>query len=174
MQEYKKQRVKEIFTRLQDSKSIVLIDYKGINVDQVDNLRALFREANVDYFVSKNSFIKIALGNLKIDQLDNILVGPTAIAVSKTDEIDPARVLTKFKKEVLREQDFPSFKGGYVSEALLDSEQLSQLAKLPSRDELISKIMATMKAPITNFVFINKGILRSLVYAIKAIADSKK
>lgn len=173
MQKYKQVAVEKISRRLKDSKSIVLVDYKGINIQQVDDLRARFRDAEVDYFVSKNTFIKRALNDMNIEQLDDYLVGPTAVAVSKLDEIEPTRVISKFKKEVLSDETFPSFKVGYIDNTFMNSKQLEQVAKMPSKNELLAKMMASMSAPITNFVFINKAIMRKFVYVLNAIKDSK-
>src|SRR5690554_3780194 len=85
--ELKVSRVQELTERLKDAKAIVLVDYKGINIEEVDNLRGRMRESQVDYFVSKNTFIKKALNTLGISLLDESLVGPTAVAISKEDEI---------------------------------------------------------------------------------------
>ena len=100
-QPYKQKKVQTITERLKDAKSIVVIDYKGIDIEEVSQLRNRMREADVDYFVSKNTFIKIALNDLGVTELDDKLVGPTAIAISKVDEVSPARELAKFKKEVM-------------------------------------------------------------------------
>jgi large subunit ribosomal protein L10 len=80
IQAYKIDEVKKVKERLQNAKSIVLIDYKGINIEEVDELRNRMRNAEVDYFISKNTFIKLALNELGISELDSQLVGPTAIA----------------------------------------------------------------------------------------------
>ncbi len=159
--------------RFDGAKAIVLVDYKGINVEQVNQLRNHFRDAQIDYFVQKNTLIKIALHDLGINELDQYLLGPTAVAVCKTDEVTPARVLVKFVKEVMEEAAFPSFKVGYVAGHIFSDEQLKALAKLPSRDELLAKVLGSAQAPISNFVSVAQGIIRKFVYALDDLAKKQ-
>ncbi len=159
--------------RLDGAKAIVLVDYKGINVEQVNQLRVQFKDAEVDYFVQKNTLIKRALNDLGIKELDEYLVGPTAMAICHSDEVAPARVLVKFVKDVMEEAEFPSFKVGFVEGSILDKDQLLALAKLPTREELLSQILRTMNAPLSNFMSISQGIIRKFLYAIDAIAKNK-
>lgn len=79
---YKKEIVEQLKERLQDAKSIVVVDYKGINIEEVDNLRDRLRKENVDYFVAKNTYVKIALNELGVSELDDHMKGPSAVAVS--------------------------------------------------------------------------------------------
>jgi large subunit ribosomal protein L10 len=174
VQAYKIEEVKKLKERLEGAKSIVLIDYKGINIEEVDELRNRMRNSGVDYFVSKNTLIKIALNELGIKALDESLVGPTAVAASKDDEIAPARELEKFKNDVAKEKDYPNFKVGLVANELFDAAQLKQLASLPSREELIAKILQGFNAPITGFVGVLQGIIRKFVYVVDAIAKQKE
>ncbi len=159
--------------RLDSAKAIVLVDYKGINVEEVSELRRRFRGAGVDYFVAKNTLIKIALNELGVKELDEYLVGPTAVAVCKADEVAPARELVKFCKEVMDDKEFPKFKHGYIGSIVMDMDELTQLAKLPSREELLAKVMAGFQAPITGFVGALSGIIRKFVYTVDAIAQQK-
>lgn len=173
-QAYKIDEVKQLKSRLENAKAIVLVDYKGVNIEEVDELRNRFRDAKVDYFVSKNTFIKIALNELGISDLDETLVGPTAVAVAKEDEVAPARELVKFKKEVTKDKEFPSFKMGLVSGDLFGPDQLVKLADLPGKDALISMVLQGFNAPMVGLVGSLQGILRKFVYAVDAIAKEKK
>ena len=166
----KKDIVANLKERLEGAKAIVLVDYKGINVEQVNALRNNFRAAKVDYLVQKNTLLKIALNDLGITDLDAYLACPTAVAVCKTDEVAPARTVVKFVKEVMEEAPFPSFKAGYVSGHLFNATELAALAKLPSREELLAKVLGSATAPISNFVNLTQGIIRKFVYALDAIA----
>ena len=96
-------------------------------------------------------------------------MGPTAVAVCHEDEVAPARVLVKFLKDVMEDAPFPSFKAGFVSGQLLDAKQLQALAAMPSREELLAKVLGSAQAPITNFVSVTQGIIRKFVYAVDAI-----
>lgn len=172
-QPYKQKKVQTITERLKDAKSIVVIDYKGIDIEEVSQLRDRMRNADVDYFVSKNTFIKIALNDLGVTALNDELVGPTAIAISKNDEVSPARELAKFKKEVMGDKTFPSFKAGYIDGKLIDIETLEKYAKLPSKEVLLTKILYGFNTPITNFVGVLNGVVRQIVTVVDAIAKKQ-
>jgi len=174
VQQYKQDIVADLKQRLDGAKSIVLVDYKGINIAEVDELRNRMREARVDYFVSKNTFIKIALHDLGITELDSQLVGPTAVAVSKDDEVMPARVLVKFIEDEMEKKGFPRFKYGLVGGNQMNEVKLMALSKLPSREELLAKILAGFNSPITGFVGVLSGIIRNFVYAVDAIAKQQE
>ncbi len=171
--ELKVNKVQDVTERLRDAKAIVLVDYKGINIEEVDNLRNRMRSSHVDYFVSKNTFIKRALNSLGITELDDALAGPTAIAVSKEDEITPAREISTFIKEVMADKGFPTFKVGYVDGKIFSKEELEQLAKLPSKEQLLAMVLSGFNAPITGFVYTLKAVINKFVYAVDAIAKQQ-
>lgn len=173
IQPYKIEEVSDIKKRLQDAKSIVLVDYKGINIEEVDELRNRMRNAKIDYFVSKNTFIKIALNELGISDLDDHLVGPTAVLSTQIDEVAPARELAKFKEDFLKDKDYLNFKMGFVAGDLMNAEELGKLAKLPTKEQLISMVLQGMNAPITGFVGVLQGIFRKFVYVLDAVKDQK-
>lgn len=172
-QPYKIAEIKQVRERLDGAKAIVLVDYKGINIEEVDELRGRMRRNEVDYFVSKNTFIREALHDLGIKELDEYLKGPTAVAVSLTDEVSPAREMAKFKKEVMADKDFPAFKVGYVNASIVGVEGLKQFASMPGKEQLLSMVLQGLNAPITGFVGALSGITRKFVYAIDAIAKKK-
>ena len=165
--------VKNLKSRLDGAKAIVLVDYKGINIEQVNLLRKAFRASGVDYFVQKNTLIKLALNELGINELDSELMGPTAVAVCNLDEVSPARVLAKFVKEVMEGAAFPRFKVGYVSGHVFSATELKALAALPSRDELLAMVVGTAQAPISSFLGVTSGIIRKFVLAVDAIAKKQ-
>ena len=171
-QPYKIEEIKKIKERLENKKAIVLIDYKGVNIEEVDELRNRMRDAGVDYFVSKNTFIKIALNELGITDLDSELTGPTAIAASE-HEVAPARELANFKKEVTKDKEFPNFKIGYINNDVMDIEKLEKLAKLPSKEQLLSMILQGFNAPITGFVGALNGVLTKFVRTVDAVAKKQ-
>ncbi len=165
--------VAELKERLNGAKAIVLVDYKGINVEQVSKLRNQYREAKVDYLVQKNTLIKIALNDLGITELDEFLLGPTALAICKEEEVAPARVLVKFIKDVMEDAEYPSLKAGLVAGQVFNQEQLQALAKLPSREEMLAQVMGSLNAPLSNFMNVSQGVARKLVYALDAVAKTK-
>jgi large subunit ribosomal protein L10 len=172
-QPYKVSEIKQLKDRIEGAKAIVLVDYKGINIEQVNELRGRLRTKRVDYFVSKNTFIKEALHELGIKELDDYLKGPTAVALSLHEEVTPARELAKFKKEVMGDKQFPSFKVGYIGSSIIGVEGLMQFANMPSKEQLLSMMLQGFNAPITNFVGVLSGVLRKFVYAIDAIAKQQ-
>jgi large subunit ribosomal protein L10 len=132
------------------------------------------RNAEVDYFVSKNTFIKIALNELGITSLDPYLKGPTAVASADTDEVAPARELAGFIKDVMADKKFPAFKIGLISGEVMEPDQLKQLAKLPGKEVLIAQMLAGFNAPITGFVGVLQGVIRKFLYAVDEIAKQKE
>jgi len=173
IQAYKYDIVNNLKEKFSGATAIVLVDYKGINVEQVNQLRNRFRDEKVEYLVQKNTLIKIALNELGISELDSYLLGPTAVAISKKDEVSPAKTMTKFIKEVMEDKGFPKFKAGYVAGHVYSAEQLKSLAGLPSREELIAKVLGSAQAPISNLLSVTQGIIRKFVYAVDAIVKKQ-
>ena len=173
IKEYKLNNVENIKDRLDGARAIVLVDYKGITVEEVNKLRNNFRAEKVDYFISKNTWIKIALNQLGINDLDDFLKGPTAVAVSKKDEVAPARVLKKFVETEVEKKEICGFKIGLIGGSLFQPNQLTQLAELPAKEELIAKVLYGFNAPISGFVGVLGGIIRKFALAIDAVAKQK-
>jgi large subunit ribosomal protein L10 len=173
IKDYKVKTVESIKERLDGARAIVLVDYKGINVEEVNKLRDTLRNNKVDYFVSKNTWIKIALNQLGINDLDNYLLGPTAVAVSKLDEVAPARVLKKFVETELEKKEICGFKVGLVGKDVFQANQLKQLAELPSKEELVAKVLYGFNAPLAGFVGVLSGMIRKFALAVDAIAKQK-
>ena len=138
--------VDEIKGYADSAKGVVLVDYRGITVDQDVRLRRELREAGVVYKVYKNTMLHRAFEGTDYDQLDKHLEGPTAVAFGVDDETAPARVLNKFAKEI----EALEFKGAVVGGTYYDVDGIKELAKIPSRDELISKLLGSLQSPITN------------------------
>ena len=164
--------VQEIKDRFERAGSVVLVDYRGINVAQVTELRRQFRQAGVEYVVLKNTLVKRALGELNISAIDRLLEGPSAFAFGYNDPVAPAKVLddfiTKTKIEHLQ------VKGALVDGQFIDVSGVKALASLPSKDILIAKMMGSLNAPISNFVGVLSATLRSLVYALEAVRKQKE
>ena len=152
--EQKKPIVDEISELLKDAKSAVLVDYRGLTVEQDTNLRKQLREAGVTYNVYKNTMLNFAVKGTDFEELSKHLEGPTAIAVSDTDATAPARVLYNFAKGA----EALELKAGVVEGTYYDSEGIKVIATIPSRDELISKFLGSIQSPITNFARVIKQI----------------
>ncbi len=152
--ELKKPIVDEISGLLKDAKSAVLVDYRGITVEQDTQLRKQLREAGVVYKVYKNTMLEFAVKGTEFEELSKHLEGPTAIAVSSEDATAPARVVFNFAKTA----EALELKAGIVEGTYYDSEGIKVIATIPSRDELLSKFLGSIQSPITNFARVIKQI----------------
>lgn len=145
--ELKKPIVEEISANIKDAQSVVLVDYRGLTVEQDTNLRRQLREAGITYKVYKNTMMNFAFKGTDFESLAPYLEGPSAIAISTTDATAPARVLCKFAKEA----DKLEIKGGVVEGIAYDAKGIAEVAKIPSREELLSKLLGSIQSPIANF-----------------------
>ena len=144
--ELKQPIVDEIINNVKDAESVVLVNYSGLTVEQDTILRKELREAGVQYKVYKNTMMNRAFAGTACESLCPHLEGTNALAISATDATAPARILYKFA------QDAPALelKGGVVEGTAYDVAGISELAKIPSRDELLSKLLGSLQSPITN------------------------
>ncbi len=165
----KKVTVEELKEMIQDSKSIILNDFTGLNVADISELRRHCRENGIRFRVIKNTLAKRSFGELGIEGMDALLEGPTALAVSTVDEVAPARVLRKFADEY----ELPRFKGGYVAGRILDEKETVRLASLPSREVILAQVVGTFQAPLRGFVGVLSASLRDLAGVLDAIRDKK-
>ena len=165
----KEQVVQELSQRLTDVQATFLADYRGINVEQATQLRRELTQAGVEYRVVKNNLLKLAAQGTPSEDLQPYCVGPTAIELSGDDPIAPAKILSKFAKEI----EAFELKAGILSGKLLSVAEISALAALPSREELLAKALSSMNAPVTNFVGTLAAIPRSLVQVLDAIGQNK-
>ena len=145
--ELKKPIVEEISEVVKDAQGVVLVDYRGLTVEQDTNLRKQLREAGVTYKVYKNTMMNFAFKGTDLESLAPLLEGPSAIAVSKEDATAPARVLAKFAKTAPALE----LKGGIVEGVFYDAAGMADIAKIPSREELLSKLLGSIQSPIANF-----------------------
>ena len=145
--ELKKPIVEEISAYIKDAQSVVLVDYRGLTVEQDTNLRKQLREAGITYKVYKNTMMNFAFKGTDFESLSSYLEGPSAIAISTTDATAPARILCNFAKGA----DKLEVKGGVVEGIAYDAKGIAEIAKIPSREELLSKLLGSIQSPITNF-----------------------
>ena len=144
--EEKKPIVAEIAENIKDAQSVVLVDYRGLTVDEDTRLRKELREAGVVYKVYKNTMMNFAFKGTDCEALCDLLEGPNAIAISKTDATAPARILAKFAKTA----EALELKAGIVEGTFYDEKGIQEIAKVPSREELLSKLLGSLQSPITN------------------------
>lgn len=156
--------VDEIKGYVADAKSVVLVDYRGLTVEQDTRLRKTLREAGVVYKVYKNTMLHLAFDGTDYAQLDKDLEGPTAIAFGIEDETAPARILHNFSKEA----EALEIKSAMVDGEYYDQDAVKVLATIPSKDELISKLLGSLQSPITNFARVVKQIAEAQGEAAEA------
>ena len=152
--ELKKPIVDQISEELNGAKAAVLVDYRGLTVEQDTELRKQLREAGVVYKVYKNTMINFAVKGTEFEELSKHLEGPTAIAISKEDATAPARILYNFSKNAPKLE----LKAGVVDGTYYDEKGIQVIATIPSREELLSKLLGSMQSPITNFARVIKQI----------------
>lgn len=168
--EQKKLEVAAIREKLERAQSVVLVDYRGLTVAEVTELRNLFRAQNVEYQVLKNTLVRRAANDLGITGLDDVLNGPTALAFSMENPGAGAKVLRDFAAKTKKSE----VKAGLLGTEVLDKDGVKALADLPSKEELIAKMMGSLNAPITNFVGVLSAVLRNFVYALDAVRKKKE
>ena len=152
--ELKNPVVEEISSKIQGAQSVVLATYSGITVEQDTALRKQLREAGVTYKVYKNTLVKRAIEGTEFESLKDLLEGPSAIAISKSEATTPASIICKFAKT----NDKLEVKGGVVEGAFYDAKGVEVLSTIPSREELLAKFLGSIQSPITNFARVIKQI----------------
>ncbi|MFQ9515680.1 MAG: 50S ribosomal protein L10 [Eubacterium sp.] len=152
--ELKKPIVEEISELLNGAATAVVVDYRGLTVAEDTDLRKQLREAGVVYKVYKNTMINFAIKDTEFADLAQHLEGPTALAVCKDDATAAARVLAKFAKTA----EALEIKGGIVDGTYYDAAGIAQIASIPSREVLLSKLLGSMQSPVTNFARVIKQI----------------
>ena len=143
----KKEEVTKLANEMKEAKLILLTDYRGINVDDVTKLRTELRNANAKYTVIKNNITRRALAEAGIEGLENELEGPTAVIMSNDDYLEPAKAIYNFTKN----NDYYKIKGGVVEGKVMTAEEIITLAKLPSKEQLLSMLAGALLANISKF-----------------------
>ncbi len=167
--EAKKVVVEEIKQKIQDSKSVVLVKFNGLTVAEDTELRREFSKNNVEYKVLKNTLIRRAFNDLGVTDFDEDLNGPTSVAFG-ADETAAAKVIIAATKKF---NDKVTVKCAYVDGGKVDVKGVEALASMPSKEELIAKMLGSLQAPISNFVGVLSAMPRSLVIALNAVAEKK-
>ncbi|MEG0770373.1 MAG: 50S ribosomal protein L10 [Clostridia bacterium] len=167
--EQKQKVVENIADRLSNATAGVFVDYKGITVEEDTKLRFELRKSDVEYSVVKNTLTKFAAKKVGLEGLDDILNGTTALATSTDDVIIAAKIVNEYAKSHSNFQ----IKAGFVDGKVLSADEVITLASLPSKEELIAKMLGSLNAPISGLVNVLNGNIRGLVVALNAIAEQK-
>ena len=170
----KREYVKNLAADLKAAKGIVLTNYRGLTVAKDTELRRELRAAGVTYRVVKNTMLRLAAKDAGLDGFEGHLADTTALAFSTEDAVAPAKIICGFmKKNKLEDPGILTIKVGAVEGKVIDVKGVKALASLPSREELIAKLLGSMNAPIANFVGVSQGIIRQFVQVLNAVAEKK-
>jgi len=165
--ESNKEVIKGIVNDFSGAKAAVLVDYRGINVAQDTELRASLRKAGVKYRIIKNSMTRFAVKEIGLDELDQYLIGPTALATHDTDVTAPAKLMSEYVKKI----EALKIKAGVVEGKVVDAKGVNSLALLPAKEVLVAMVLSGLNAPISGLVNVLNGNIRGLVCALNAIAE---
>jgi len=167
--EQKKEIVKDLAEKIKSSKSVVFADFRGVTVSDLTNLRKELRQSDSELKVIKKTLLGIALKEAGVDVDIKKIDGQIAVSVSQSDEVAPARIINNFSKE----NENMRITGGVLGSKEMSIEEMVALAKLQSKEELLAKLVGSLKAPISGFANVLGGNLRGLVQVLKAVADNK-
>lgn len=168
--EEKKQIVQEIKEKVEKAQSVVLVDYRGLNVEEVTELRRKFREAGVEYKVYKNSLMRFAFKDAGYEEFNKHLTGPNAVAFGYDDAVQPAKITNDFAKE----HEKLEIKAGIVDGNIVGLDEIKRLATLPPREVLIAQVLGGLNGPISGFANVLQGTIRQLVYVLDAVREKQE
>lgn len=166
----KDQQIKEFNAAFKASSSVMVVEYKGLTVNEMEKLRKDVRDAQAELKVVKNTLLKIAAKDTDIEKIDELFEGPTAVAICESDATAVAKVFV----DTIKEAPMLKVKGGFVDGSVMDANAISELSKLPSRPELIAEFMGLLKAPMSNVVGALSQMQTKLLYALEALKATKE
>lgn len=169
-QQKRRELVKQLTEKWNKYDSFFFFDFTGMDVSQMTELREKAKESGFEVKVVKNTLLRFVLKNLNynVEELSSVLFGPTAVVAGGGDIVSAAKILKEFSKETsLR------IKGGIVEGRPVKTDEILALAEIPSRDELVATLVSRIASPITSLLYTLSGLIRALVYAIKAIEEKK-
>lgn len=166
----KKEIVKKLAQEIKDSKAVVFSDFKGMTVKDMTAMRKELRSQGVDLKVTKKTLINIALKDAGIELDAEKMEGQIALAISREDEVAAAKIIAKAAKA----NENLKIVSGILGKDVLGKEEIIALSKLPSKEELLAKLVGTLNAPVSGFVNVLAGNLRGLVNVLKTVADTKQ
>jgi large subunit ribosomal protein L10 len=152
--------------RITQSSTVYLTDFTGLSVKNMTDLRRRFRSAGIEFLVAKNTLALRALHEASIDSLDDVLAGPTGFVFAGAEPVGAAKVLADFRKET---KNKPAVKAGLMDGKRVTPEEVQQLAKLPTREELLSQAAGAFQGPLQGFVGVLSGMLNQFVGALEGL-----
>jgi large subunit ribosomal protein L10 len=165
----KAQTIDELTEMLQNSKGAVLLDYRGLNVADIQALRRSLDKEQVEFHVAKNTLLRIAAERAHVDVAPDLLTGPTAVAFGMRDEISPAKLLTQFT----RTNRVVSIKGGVIAGRSMTAEEIGRVAELPSREDLLATLLGVLQAPLARTLGVLQAPAREVAGLAQALVDAR-
>nr|WP_073272167.1 50S ribosomal protein L10 [Alkalibacter saccharofermentans] len=162
--------VKEIVEKFQSAQSVVLVDYRGLNVEELDEFRSIARKESVDYKVYKNTMMRFAAKETGNEGLMEHLTGPTAVAFSNEDPVAAAKIVMEFSKK----HKAMEVKGGLVGGKIISAEEIKDLADLPPKEVLVAKVLGGLNAPIAGFVGVLQANISGLARVLNQVQEQKE
>lgn len=163
--------VARVADKLKDATALYLLNYQGITVEEVNELRREFRKHNVEYRVVKNTLAKLAIDKVnKFDKIKDYFVGMTGMAISKEDPVAPAKIIKKFREKYNK----LDLKACYIESSFFDGSKLDELATLPSKPEIVAGIIGGLQSPISGVIGAISGVMRDLVGVLDAYINKNE
>ncbi|MGB2691325.1 MAG: 50S ribosomal protein L10 [Thermodesulfobacteriota bacterium] len=150
--------------------SVMLVEYKGLTVAELEGLRSNLKDADTEFKIVKNKLLKIAAKDTEIEQINDLLVGPTAIAVCESDPTAAAKVFVKTAKDL----PLLVIKGGVVEGNMVSVDDITAISKLPSRQEMMAQLLGALSSPMSNLLGAFTQMQSKLLYALEAVKDTKE
>ncbi|MFQ5648380.1 MAG: 50S ribosomal protein L10 [bacterium] len=166
----KEAAVAEVAEQLSQAKSVFLTDYRGLNVQEINELRRAFAGAKVEYRVVKNTLARLSAKSAGCEQILEYLEGPTAMAFGMDDPTAPAKVI----REYSRKNDKLKVRACLFEGVLFGEDRLNEIATLPSRSEILAQLSGVLQAPLSKLVYSLNGVISKLVYALQAVKEQKE
>ncbi len=168
--EAKEKQVQELKGSFERARTAVLLDYRGLNVEQMTDLRRRLQEVGAEFKVVKNTLARRALRDTPLESIDPYIEGPISIALSCEDSPAPAKVIMEY----LKVQPLPKVRAGFIQGKVLASEEVKVVAELPPREVLLAQLLAGLEAPVAALPRVLGGVMRKLLFAFQAIAEKKE
>lgn len=166
----KQQAVADVADKMKRAQCMVIVDYRGLTVDEATKLRSEFRNAGVEYRVIKNNMLQRAAEAADIADVASLFVGPTAVAFGYEDPVAPAKIMVKFRKDT----DKTEIKGGVLSGHAIDEKGILDLSRLPGKEELLAKMLGSLNAPVTKFALALSAVPKGLAIALNGVVEKKQ
>ena len=163
------EEVKSLSNSFSKAKAVYFTEFHGLNVSEITRLRSEFFKANVEFKVAKNTLVKLAAEDNNIDVADDLLKGSTALAISFDEPVTPAKVIKNFKKD----SDLPEVKGIFFDGEFVPGSEYVRLADLPSKEELLAKLVSMLNSPLQKFVSTLNAPIQDTLGALKNLKENK-